>query len=192
MNLDGTLTAHSTAAGDFLSLAFATLTITVSDSDGVIDLDGNSGNSTINVLRNDTLVINGGVLDSAYSGTINLSAGRHVQQKRCLVAQRDAQRQHGRRHRGDDFRRRASRRLAGRSTSMPAKRSAFRASFDATTESIVNNGLIIFNNAATIDQSRRSFKPAPQGSIEVNANVESFDQGWDWDGDGGTDNVITI
>ena len=29
-NLDGTLTAHSTAAGDLLSLAFATLTINVS------------------------------------------------------------------------------------------------------------------------------------------------------------------
>ena len=31
-NLDGTLTAHSTTAGDLLSLTFATLTINVVDS----------------------------------------------------------------------------------------------------------------------------------------------------------------
>ena len=48
-NLDGTLTAHSTAADDLLSLAAATLTINVADTDGVIDLDGNDGVSTINV-----------------------------------------------------------------------------------------------------------------------------------------------
>ena len=49
-NLDGTLSVHSTAANDILSLAFATMTVTVSDPDGVIDLDGNDGISTINIL----------------------------------------------------------------------------------------------------------------------------------------------
>ena len=90
-NLDGTLTAHSTAFDRSQPAAAATLTINVSDADGVIDLDGNDGVSTINVNRNDTLVLNGGVLDTDYSGTINLSVRRHVQPKRCLVAQRDAQ-----------------------------------------------------------------------------------------------------
>jgi hypothetical protein len=73
--LDGTLTAASTGSLDLTSSAAATLTISVSDADGVLDIDGNTNNSTININRNDTLVINGGVLDGAYSGTINLGSG---------------------------------------------------------------------------------------------------------------------
>ena len=138
-NLDGTLTAHSTAPDDLFSFAAATLTINVADSDGLIDLDGNDGISTINVLRNDTLAINGGVLDSAYSGTINLSAGATFSRNVAwslngtLNANTPAAPQRR-------FPAPRSRRPAGRSTLMPANRSAFRVLFMPRTASSRTTG----------------------------------------------------
>ncbi|MEX2169553.1 MAG: hypothetical protein WD851_09590 [Pirellulales bacterium] len=190
LDLDGTLTAHSTAAGDILSLAFATLTITVSDIDGVIDLDGNSGASTINVSRNDTLAINGGVLDGAYSGTINLSAGATFSRNRSWSLDGTLNANTG----GSTAATIAGTFFTqlGGSINVDAGESLRLSSvFDALDGTIVNNGLIIFNNTATI-QNAVQFQTGSQGSIEVNGEVEIHDQGWDWDGDGGLDNRITI
>ena len=190
LDLDGTLTAHSTVAGDFLSLEFATLTITVSDNDGVIDLDGNSGASTINVLRNDTLAINGGVLDGAYSGTINLSAGATFSRNRSWSLDGTLNANTG----GSTAATIAGTFFTqlGGSINVDAGESLRLSSvFDALSGTIVNNGLIIFNNTATI-QNAVQFQTGSQGSIEVNGEVEILDQGWDWDGDGGLDNRITI
>lgn len=79
LDLDGTLTATTIylnpLTADLTNSAASTLTVSVSNPAAVIDLDGNSGNSTINVNRNDTLLLNGGVLDTAYSGTMNLGSG---------------------------------------------------------------------------------------------------------------------
>ena len=94
-DLDGTLTAttiylNPLTADSLTNSAASTLTVSVTNPAAVIDLDGNSGNSTINVNRNDTLVLNGGVLNDAYSGTMNLGSVRRVQQEHCLVVQWDA------------------------------------------------------------------------------------------------------
>lgn len=191
LELDGTLTAHSTAAGDFLSLAFATLTISVSDSDGVIDLDGNSGVSTINVLRNDTLAINGGVLDSDYSGTINLSAGatfsRNVAWSLNGTLNANTSGSTAATIAGAAFTQ------TGGSINIDAGESLRLSSvFNGTDGVIVNNGLIIVDNTATVLNSVQ-FQTGTSGSLEVNGslNVHSG-AGWDWDGNGGSDNVITI
>ena len=63
--------------------------------------------------------------------------------------------------------------------------------FDGEAGAIVNNGLIIFDNDASIDTGSQ-FQTGAQGSIEVNDHTTILDQGWDWDGNGGSDNVITI
>ncbi len=192
--LDGTLTAHSTASFDLQSLAAATLTITISDNDAVIDL---GGNSTINVLRNDTLAINGGVLNDPYSGTINLSAGATFSRNVPwgLNGTLNANTSGG-----------SAATISGASfvffdgsINVDAGESLrisseFRASSAQDSGTIINNnGLIIFDNVATIDNAAQfQFQTGPQGSIEVNGSLNVYDTGWDWDGDGGLDNRITI
>jgi hypothetical protein len=189
-NLDGTLTAHSTVAGDFLSLEFATLTINVVDSDGMIDLDGNDGFSTINVLRNDTLALNGGVLDSNYSGTINLSAGatfsRNVAWRFNGTLNANTGGGAAATIAGAEFR------LTNGSINVDAGETLRLSSeFRADNGTINNNGTIIFNNAAQID-AIASFQLGSQSRIEVNNGEVNVDGSWNWDGDGGLDNVITI
>jgi hypothetical protein len=191
--LDGTLTAHSTASFDLQSVAAATMTITVSDPDAVIDLDGNSGNSTINVSRNDTLAINGGVLDNAYSGTINLSAGATFHRNEAWsfdgTLNANTSGNAAATISGGTFMQ------FGGSINVDAGESLrfaseFHANFDST---IANNGLIIFDNAARITYPSVQFQTGSQGSIEVNnGEVQISTTVWDWDGDGGLDNRITI
>ncbi len=189
--LDGTLTAHSTGSLDTQSLAAATLTITISDNDAVIDLDGNSGNSTINVLRNDTLAINGGVLDGAYSGTINLSAGATFSRNENWSFNGTLNANTG----GGTAAAISGGVLSqtGGSINVDAGESLRMASsLNAVGGVITNNGLIIFDNTATIFDGVQ-FQTGPQGSIEVNnGEVRISDLGWDWDGDGGLDNRIII
>ena len=190
-NLDGTLTAHSTAPDDLFSFAAATLTINFADSDGLIDLDGNDGVSTINVLRNDTLAINGGVLDSAYSGTINLSPGatfsRNVAWSLNGTLNANTASSTAATISGAEFTQ------SGGSLNIDAGESLRISSpFHGADGVIANNGLVIFNNTATIENASQ-FQMGSQGSVEVdNGDVTIFDQGWDWDGDGGLDNKITI
>jgi hypothetical protein len=189
-NLDGTLTARSTASNDILSLAAATLTITVSDPDGLIDLDGNSGASTINVLRNDTLAINGGVLDSAYSGTINLSPGatfsRNVAWSLDGTLNANTSGSTAATVTGAAFTQ------TGGSINVDAGESLRLSSvFNATGGTIVNNGLIIVDNTTTIISAQ--FQTGASGSLEINGSLAvRSGAGWDWDGNGGSDNVITI
>ncbi len=189
-NLDGELSVHSTAPNDPLSLAAATLTITVADADGLIDLDGNDGVSTINVLRNDTLVLNGGVLDSAYSGTLNLASAstfsRNVAWSFDGTLHANAT--------GNTFATIAGAAFTqtGGTIQVDANESLrFSSPFHASNGAIVNNGLMVFSNATTIDNSSQ-FQTGAQGSLEVHADVQVYDQGWDWDGDGGLDNRVTI
>ena len=117
---------------------------------------------------------------------------RHVQQKRCLVAQRDAQYANTRAVSTAATIAGAEFTQTGGSINVDAGEIAPHFEHVSTpTMERSNNGLIIFDNAATIDNASQ-FQTGSQGSIEVNADVDIFDQGWDWDGDGGTDNVITI
>jgi hypothetical protein len=190
-NLDGELSAHSTAFNDILSLAAATLTINVADVDGLIDLDGNDGFSRINVLRNDTLAINGGVLDSAYSGELNLSAGATFSRNVAWSVDGTVNANTG----GSDAATIAGATLTqtGGSINVDAGESLrFSSMFHATSGAIVNNGLVIFNNDAEIENAAQ-FQTGAQGSIEINnGQVIVEDQGWDWDGNGGLDNRMTI
>jgi autotransporter-associated beta strand protein len=192
-NLDGTLTAHSTAPDDILSLAFATLTINISDADGVIDLDGNDGFSTINVLRNDTLAINGGVIDSAYSGAINLSAGaafsRNVAWSFNGTLNANTGGGAAATIAGADFTQ------TGGSSSINVDEGEtlrFQSVFHATNGVINNDGLIIFDSAADIGPSMQ-IQTGLRGSLEINAYALFDDPGWLWDGGGGgLSRVITI
>jgi hypothetical protein len=190
-NLDGTLTARSTADNDLLSLSAATLTITVSDPDGLIDLDGNSGASTINVQRNDTLAINGGVLDSAYSGTVNLSPGATF--SRNVAWSLDGTLNANTTGTAAATIAGAKLTQTGGSINVDAGESLRLASeFNATGGVIVNNGLIIVDNTATV-LSTAQFQTGASGSLEVNGSLAvRSGAGWDWDGNGGSDNVITI
>jgi hypothetical protein len=189
-NLDGTLTAHSTAALDLQSLVAATLTINIVDGDGVIDLDGNDGVSTINVLRNDTLVLNGGVFDSNYSGTINLSAGatfsRNVAWRLNGTLNANTGGGAAATIAGAEFRQ-----TNGSINIDSGETLRLSSEFRADNGTINNNGTIIFNNAAQID-AIASFQLGSQSSIEVNNGEVLVIGNWDWDGDGGLDNIITI
>lgn len=205
VSIDGTLAASP--PGPLLgSPPAGTLTINVADTlNGRIDLDGLSGNSTINVSRNQALDLNG-LLSDAFSGDLNLyqnstfeTAGGWTLDSGTIdvdngfidgvfpapdVPAGTAFLSGG-----------AFTQTGGTITNTDGDGTLqFNAPFTLSGGNLVNHGLVVFNANTTIGAAANFTMPTVTSSITVNSGVNvNVDQAnFDADGADAATNAITI
>jgi hypothetical protein len=198
----GLLTVTSLGGiGDPFGTAAATLSLNQSDVDGVIDLDGDSETGVISISRNDTLDVNGTVVDP-FSGTLNLGDGSHfdmsspwtlsggtinVNTGGIIVGSAGS----------------AAEIVGGQFTMTSGIISLDTANVDtlmlssvfvANGGTITNNNEIIFNNTATINSGVDFQMPDDASSITVNdgVTVTINDANFNLDGNEAAGNITTI
>jgi len=195
----GTLTATSNSPGDLFGSVAATLTITVSDANGRIDLDNQS--AIVNVSRNDTLDINGTAHGAAdpYSGTLNLAEGSTIDmsvawETDSAIINANTSSIFGSAGTPATMTG-AAFTLGGGTINLDALDSLrFSAPFTATAGTIANAGLIIFNAASTIGAGTDFQMTGSSASLTVEAGVtvNIDDANFNADGTDTATNFITI
>ena len=198
----GTLTA-SNNGGLFGSNA-GTLTLNVTDADGIIDLDGDNEVGVVNINRNDTLSILGGNLaNDPFAGTMNLGSGAEFTTNNIWsLANGDLNVNTSGFFIGTAG---AIAEISGSQLTMNAgstitldtadiDRLQFNADFVATGGTIANSNEILFNNTTTINAAADFQMLGSAASITLldGATVTINDANFNLDGTGFSTNVTTI
>jgi hypothetical protein len=194
---NGTINATFAFPVDVDGSGAGTLTIQASDGDARVDLDGDGvASGVVSVARNDTLDVNVPLLDE-FNGTINLAAGATLDIEDAwsnsgiinvdTVGLSPGTAGPAATISGGNLT------LNSASIAMFDVTDSLRVAgpFNAVTGTIANAGKIIFDDTATIGTAF-SFLMGSASQLEINAEVTVNVTDWNWDADGGMDNVITI